>query len=108
MGLRVAPQEIEILTLWAFQQAAVDRLWVLRADQWGDARADSSLTIAVQLAAPQAGAAAPDTDTSDWEDQLNGLMPPDVSLQVLAPSADAASPGGVEVFRRPKTASPKP
>ena len=105
MGLRVAPREVELLTAWAFHQEPISRLWVLQADQWGDSRADASMTVAVQLADAPAGSDGPETDTSQWEDQLNSLLPPDVSLRVLAPAKDpnAVLPGGIEIFRRVKT-----
>ncbi len=104
MGLRVAPREVELLTAWAFHQEPISRLWVLQADQWGDSRAEGSMTIAVQLDASQPGNGRPDTDTSHWEEQLNSLLPPDVSLRVLAPAAEptAVLPGGIEIFRRLK------
>jgi hypothetical protein len=102
MGLRVAPREVEHLEEWAGRQGLVGRLWIVRADSWGSERQDGSLSLAVQLLPIPAGVDLPDVDTSDWESQLNGLVPPDVSLTILDSSIDPEPyvRGGVEIFRR--------
>lgn len=102
MGLRVAPREVEILETWAAQQALVGRLWIVRTDVWGPDRSDASLGLAVQLLPIPAGVDVPEVDTSAWEGQLDGLVPPSVTLTVLDPSIDPDPyvRGGAEIFRR--------
>jgi hypothetical protein len=102
MGLRVAPREVEILEEWAAHQPLVGRLWIVCSDVWGAERSDASLGLALQLLPIPAGVEVPELDTSAWESQLDGMVPPSISLTVLDPSIDPDPHvrGGVEIFRR--------
>jgi hypothetical protein len=102
MGLRVAPREVEILETWAAQQPLIGRFWIIGADSWGSERTEASLSLAIQLLPIPAGVDIPDMDTSDWESQLDRMVPPNVTLTFLDASIDPAPHvrGGAEIFRR--------